>query len=637
MGVLEGLLGGFTSRKYDVEAENRRQGELASARERSVFEALLNSDDPETRNLAVAGLLDSASPRRKAGGMRGWIGETLASPYLARIQALSPTITESHQEALAPEGAFPGQPGQVTPTLPEPPPMLAAAAQPTTSPVDPAAQAAGVAAPQTPSWMASGPPTPMTFTKVTERPRQTFLSPLDKYQQEQIAKNRAEVAGMDAGLAAANFSPAERKSIIQAHLASRYGGSGLPYAVIQGEAPDEQGNMVSVTGAFDKRVGAVVYPGTTTPIPGFRKSPPAQSLGTDFERVSQVLFHKRGVQLSREEAATANEVMQLQKAALTPQQALSHAERLRQYGTIDEKIELANFLIAGTAAPLRAPGAAPTTPDQGGAPPAPSTATAPGATAPSTAAPPTPTAPGQIPKPPPGMGSATTETGKPLSPQLQMALGRAQANVDLIDRAIAGLEPYKEDDSLSGTVNLARNYRQGVYGQVENAAEAIQNADLAGLVSSSSQQLSSGGSRAVAVYHDRRLHAPKIPSARQIMLSNLIGASGANTLSGLTGDPNTFDSPKLMYEKLQQIKLANQEVIKELETMRTSTQGAPPAPGQSKASAAPTPPAPAAPVVKVGDRKLIRGQWYRVTAVDPDGQHFDAEPETSASPPARPR
>ena len=74
MAWLTGLLSGFGERKAQIEAENLREAELAGAREARVYETLINSPDPETRNLAIAGLLESAQPRRRKGGLRGWLG-----------------------------------------------------------------------------------------------------------------------------------------------------------------------------------------------------------------------------------------------------------------------------------------------------------------------------------------------------------------------------------------------------------------------------------------------------------------------------------------------------------------------------------------------------------------------------------
>lgn len=183
MGYLEGLLGGFMDRKYGVEAENRRSGELASERERAVFTHLLNADDPRTAQLALAGLLDSANPRRKAGGLRGWIGETMASPYLQQIQNLSPTVQEE-VEVPPPEPRIPTDPphGVVPASLEAP----ESAGMPPTSMVQP-----GAPPPKPTSYFE--PTTP--FTRMVTRPRQAFLSPIDKYTKEQIAKNRADIEG----------------------------------------------------------------------------------------------------------------------------------------------------------------------------------------------------------------------------------------------------------------------------------------------------------------------------------------------------------------------------------------------------------------------------------------------------------
>ena len=167
MGVWEGLLGGFTARKYDVEAQNLKESQLASAREQAVFESLLASDNPEVRDLAVAGLLDSAQPRKKAGGLRGWIGETVSSPFLSQIQALRQPTTETKTTLPAKtlQPMIPQTPGEEPSALPATTPVTGGP-------------------PPTPTYQQTG----GTPYSVTTPPKPFFLSPEEKYRQQAKAK-----------------------------------------------------------------------------------------------------------------------------------------------------------------------------------------------------------------------------------------------------------------------------------------------------------------------------------------------------------------------------------------------------------------------------------------------------------------
>ncbi|HEX5579105.1 MAG TPA: hypothetical protein VFY43_05505, partial [Candidatus Limnocylindria bacterium] len=143
MGWLEGVLTGYADRHYEIEAEKRREAELAATREQQVYETLLNSKYPEIKNLAAAGVLDLANPRRKAGGFAGWMGEIQKSPYLGMIQRTRQQIADDPAYADAQLGrTSPEQGGQppVTPSIPSsagsvapPPPGAPSAALPSTS------------------------------------------------------------------------------------------------------------------------------------------------------------------------------------------------------------------------------------------------------------------------------------------------------------------------------------------------------------------------------------------------------------------------------------------------------------------------------------------------------------------------
>lgn len=169
MGWLEGLLGGITERKSELEALNLREAELSAQREANVYQALLGSDNPEIQAMAVSGLLDSAQPRKRKGGMRGWLGEMDQSPTFQRLQTFlqtprAETVTEERETLPAKFGAG----GTVTPTVEQAP---TTAAMPLTSAVAPSAP------PPMPMSYTQAPPTPYTVQSTVMRTPQIFLTP----------------------------------------------------------------------------------------------------------------------------------------------------------------------------------------------------------------------------------------------------------------------------------------------------------------------------------------------------------------------------------------------------------------------------------------------------------------------------
>jgi hypothetical protein len=193
VGFFEGLLGGFQTRKGEVEKRNFDLGQQQSEKEAAIFQHLSQSDDPQIRTLALTGLLDSANPRRKSKGLKGWIGETEASPYLAQMSSLINTpVTEhgSYQlpgEAQGINGPIQGLPN-VTPTIQHPPAGGASAAMPATSMVDANVQAGP---PPAPMSYTQPPPTPFT----TSRMRNVFLTGADKVKADKVAAAQGDIAG----------------------------------------------------------------------------------------------------------------------------------------------------------------------------------------------------------------------------------------------------------------------------------------------------------------------------------------------------------------------------------------------------------------------------------------------------------
>lgn len=195
MGVFEGLLGGFTGRKREIETENLRQSELASQREQQIFSALLSSGDPELQTMALTGLLESAKPSRRKSGLKGWMGEMESSPFLPRIQQLiqTPVTTKETIPGVpeTPTGHVSQEllPGTVQPMVTTPPPAVGSASQAPSSAVQ------GGPPPVPTGYQAQpftqGPPMVLT----SQRPRQVFRTPEEETYQKEIGQVRAEVEG----------------------------------------------------------------------------------------------------------------------------------------------------------------------------------------------------------------------------------------------------------------------------------------------------------------------------------------------------------------------------------------------------------------------------------------------------------
>jgi hypothetical protein len=93
-GFLTGVMQGFQGRRETEIERNLEQDRLNRAAEGRIFEHLLSSDDPEMRALAMTGMFESASGRKKPG-FAGYLGEMQKSQMypavLARMQEMVPT------------------------------------------------------------------------------------------------------------------------------------------------------------------------------------------------------------------------------------------------------------------------------------------------------------------------------------------------------------------------------------------------------------------------------------------------------------------------------------------------------------------------------------------------------------------
>jgi hypothetical protein len=164
---------------------------------------------------------------------------------------------------------------------------------------------------------------------------------------------------------------------------------------------------------------------------------------------------------------------------------------------------------------------------------------------------------------PEGFQDVSKRTNKPLPPDLQKAVNLARATNDLIDQALAALEPFKNDNTERGSLNLAKNYRRGIYDPIESVAAQL--GDLAGIQAQASSALTAGSSRALQVYQARRQHVPRLPSSRQVEFYSTLGipAHTVGTFSRFAHEEGGFDSPSLMYHKLLQVKRNNDNYIRE--------------------------------------------------------------------------
>src|SRR5947207_778237 len=205
---LTGLLQGFQGRKSEIEAQTYAEAQASRAREGKVFEALINSPDPQVKSLAVAGLLHSAEPGKRKSGLSGWLGEMEQSPYLPQIQALinQPVTTTTQHETLPSRQTAgylaqgPGQVGSLAQPSTSPTEVGAPPPTPLESPVTVGGAAGGGAAAPTLSAPTpftgraitrAAPPTP--YTTSTTAPREVFEDPIKGYEREMIAKAGAGI------------------------------------------------------------------------------------------------------------------------------------------------------------------------------------------------------------------------------------------------------------------------------------------------------------------------------------------------------------------------------------------------------------------------------------------------------------
>lgn len=340
---MTGLLTGFLERKGQVEQENLRQADLARQREGAIYEALLQSPDPEIQSRAVAGLLESAKPGQRAKGLAGWLGQLEQNPYLPQIQALMQTPVRETRELVA-------EPPTVQGYLGTPPPVTGAAAQADTSPT----QGTPLQVPQSlqapiddqltvnvrglpPEIPDLGPvgvdprlalAKPSTRAVTTERPRQAFLTPEEAQLRKARAASQGDVEGRVAGLVAAGVpEPEARETIRLAMVRQARGSAAAPFQAIVGEVVQPDGTTTPAYGVFNR----VTQEWTDTEgnaLTGFRPRPTGASatprFGVTREALARATFGKDFNKLDQPDAAY---VLELEK------QQAQDLSRLRAKGT----------------------------------------------------------------------------------------------------------------------------------------------------------------------------------------------------------------------------------------------------------------------------------------------------------------
>jgi hypothetical protein len=326
VGYWEGLLGGFTGRKREYEQEQIRQQDLANTRESKIYEALINSPDPEVKAAAITGLLTSAQKPTRAGGLRGWLGEMHSNPAMERIKGLVGTMMPEEETVAGPptlstraiSGSLPtpaggsegslaqpstsavtGGPMATPEPAAEPGPISyagATAPAPAAAPISPAVgQPPAQGLTSTPS---PGKPTAST-TRTVMHPRQIFQSPEEVTLQRYSAQEKGEILGVVSAYEAVGVPHAEavQRAIEERQHARGMGGMGAGFQSIAGQMPDGSTKFAS----YDRRLGKYIDPQSGQPLEGFqpRTTVGSTSMGADREAIARASFGKPYAQLTQ--------------------------------------------------------------------------------------------------------------------------------------------------------------------------------------------------------------------------------------------------------------------------------------------------------------------------------------------------
>lgn len=357
---LSGIVSGFQARKDELEQRRWQEEQINNQRESKIYEALIQSPDPEIQSLAFSGLLDSANPKRKKG-LQGWMGEMQKNPAMEGIKRLIQTPVTSTSQVQSGPPAAQGY-------LPAPPSAAGSAALPTSSPTAggappptpvspnaglpppeaPAPLAAGGMAPQsvvdkpffyTDSASVQGTPGPQDLGAVTSdprlaqappqmssvttsKPRQVLRTPGQQAQEQAQGHAQGAVEGEIQGLVAAGVAPAEARATVLLKMRKAAGLGAAPFQAVAGETLDEvTGKYRPTYGTFDKQTGGW-KDANGKPLTNFRRSPTGQSS----------MAGRGDTGLIREAIAQKNYGMSLSQLALEQPEALMDvAEQAEQF------------------------------------------------------------------------------------------------------------------------------------------------------------------------------------------------------------------------------------------------------------------------------------------------------------------
>lgn len=341
---LSGIVSGFQQRKQELEDKRLEEQRSNNAREGKIYEALLQSSDPEIQSMALTGLLDTANPKRKTG-LSGWMGELQKNPALEGIKRLiqtpvtttkkvqtEPPSTQGYMPSASPTSA--GTPGSLaqstnTPTQGGAPPTPVQPL-PSRSPLPMNEQAPAFTAETGVVGQAPGAPdappagqgpqdlgsqlqqdprlgsAPPGMGSVTEQqPRVVFQSPEVQALTQARGQAQGAMEGEIAAALAAGASPAEAKALALQKL-RRASGLGSPFQAVAGETLDtDTGKWRPTYGTFNKQTGSW-QDAQGQPLSTFRRTATTGATGrSDTARLSeagaQYLFGRSMGELALEE------------------------------------------------------------------------------------------------------------------------------------------------------------------------------------------------------------------------------------------------------------------------------------------------------------------------------------------------
>lgn len=341
MGWLEGVLTGYADRHYQIQRDKMAEAQKAAEREEKVYQTLLQSPYSDIQNYAAAGILDLANPRRRAGGVAGWMGEVEKGPYLDMVMRAKERIGSdpeyaasnlrdpfySWQAADQPleEGGAPPP----TPSIPSPAGQVAPAPAGSPSAALPST-AVTTGGPMTPA--APPPPPPGGAPQMTAAPPPQPPSPYSTWSKfTHPGPGGADIYGQDPYARGPGFSPGYAQAAPQ--------GYGVPPEA--GAPPDAgQGGPPAPAVAIDPATGQPVPP-AGPPLQVSAGPPPAPGLVADGQpgATTRPVGRPRPVRPSRTQLPnifpTAGDLLQQRERAEITGQVQGWQMLYRQMGDPD--------------------------------------------------------------------------------------------------------------------------------------------------------------------------------------------------------------------------------------------------------------------------------------------------------------